>query len=105
MADESKKGAFLSELNSLEAMVSLLVDNYLNLIEKNRKLENQIVQLNKEIEFYKLKASSLENDIERFKGNFENENIFSSLDSREKENLRQKINELIERINYHIGSS
>lgn len=105
MADELKKEGFLSELNSLESMVSMLVDNYLALVEKNKKLENQIIQLNKEIEFYKLKASSLENDIEKFKGNFDKENIFSSLNSREKENLKLKIDELIDRINYHIRSS
>lgn len=103
MPEISKYEIQLNELTSLEVQVSILVERFNDLIKKNADLENQLNHIKRDNEYLKLQLSSLENDLDT---KADSSTIFSaSLSLKERESLKQRINEMISKINYHLSSS
>jgi len=101
----TKYEVFLNELSSLESQISVLAERYQDVVKHLNEIENQNTIVSKENEYLKLQIKTLEKEIETFKGSVERESTFSSLPVKDRESLKQKINELIARINYHLGSN
>jgi hypothetical protein len=50
-----------------------------------------------------LKVNELEEELERLKSSFNQESFLSSLDFTDREKLKEKISELIARLDYHLA--
>lgn len=103
MADTSKYDLFLNEIVSLEKAVQKFVSNNVELEEEKLSLVNRVNKLQKENEILVLKIKDLEKqisvaeDVKTSAGK-------TTLDLTERENLKNQIDDLISRIDYHIRS-
>lgn len=103
MADTSKYDLFLNEIGSLEKAVQKFVSNNVELEEEKLTLTTRVNKLQKENEILVLKIKDLEKQIssaEEVKTSAGKTN----LDLTERENLKNQIDDLISRIDYHIRS-
>ncbi len=104
MVDTSKYDLFLSEIAALEKVAHNFVGKNQELLEVKNELEKKVSQLQSENEILMAKIKELEK-----KANSAEENITTvlskkSLNVSERENLKNQIDELIEKIDYHIHS-
>jgi len=104
VAELSKYDMFLEELSSLEKEIYYFIQKGAELIEANQALSNRINQLEKENETLKKRLSEIESKISR--SMFNEENLFGveRFNAEEREALKNKISELIARIDYHLRS-
>jgi len=104
VAELSKYDMFLEELSSLEKEIYYFIQKGAELIEANQALSNRISQLEKENETLKKRLSEIESKISR--SMFNEENLFGveRFNAEEREALKNKISELIARIDYHLRS-
>ena len=99
----SKYDLFMDEIVSLEKMVQKFVSDNLTIEEEKLVLEKKVSSLQKENEVLVLKIKELEKKIIKT----EEVNSVSgktNLDLSERENLKNQIDDLITRIDYHIRS-
>ncbi len=104
MTDTSKYDLFLKELNSLEKMINSFVQKNNELLETKKVLEKKVTQLQNENEVLKLKIDELEGKVEEVlnkRADLIDNNNISDVD---REALISHIDDLIERIDYHIRS-
>ncbi|GBD90977.1 hypothetical protein BMS3Abin04_01701 [bacterium BMS3Abin04] len=104
MTDTSKYDLFLKELNSLEKMINSFVQKNNELLETKKVLEKKVTQLQNENEVLKLKIDELEGKVEEVlnkRADLIDNNNISDID---REALISHIDDLIERIDYHIRS-
>ena len=99
----SKYDLFMDEIVSLEKMVQKFVSDNLVIEEEKVVLEKKVSSLQKENEVLVLKIKELEKKI------IKTEEVTSvssktNLDLSERENLKNQIDDLITRIDYHIRS-
>ena len=94
----------MDELNSLEKKLYSFVQKSFELNEKNTRLEKKIHQLEKENEVLKLKIEEIEAKLNN--SFLEDPEIFNndSLNLEDREHLKNKISELISKIDYHLRS-
>ncbi len=103
MADTSKYDLFLNEIVSLEKAVQKFVSNNVELEEEKLSLVNRVNKLQKENEILVLKIKDLEKQINVAED--EKTSVGkTNLDLTERENLKNQIDDLISRIDYHIRS-
>jgi predicted nucleic acid-binding Zn-ribbon protein len=94
----------MDELSSLEKQIYLFIQKYQEQFDSNKRLEKTVKNLQKETEVYKLKIEELESKLN--KAVFDVDELFNndSLKLEDKEALRNKVNELITIIDYHLRS-
>ncbi|MFC2136093.1 hypothetical protein ACFLTH_15870 [Bacteroidota bacterium] len=104
MPETSKYDFFMDELNSLEKNLYSFVQKSFELNEKNTRLDKKINQLEKENEVLKLKIDEIESKLNN--SLFEDSEILNnnSLNLEDREYLKNKISELISKIDYHLRS-
>jgi len=103
MADIIKHEILLNELSAIEAQVSTLIHKNKELIGKIGDQEIELLRLRSENSFLQQKIVSLESDI-KTPGNDGDNNIFNSLNLKERENLKVKLQNLLSKIDYHLSS-
>lgn len=105
MQDSSKKyNSFMEELNDLEKQVYVLVQNVDELKVENQELHEEIDQIRNEREVLRLELEEAQvqlNNIDSDGLNGSNPNLF---DPEEREKLKNKIGDLISKIDYHLRS-
>lgn len=103
MADLTKYEILISELSSIEAQLSTLIHKNQDLVEQNAELQGQLIQLKNENTYLTQKLSSIEK--ETSSQNNEGEvNLFNSLNLKERENLKVRLQNLISKIEYHLSA-
>ncbi len=104
MGEGSKYDLFIDELNALEKQIYYFIQKGSELMEANSALNNKIIQLEKENDILKKKISEIELKVN--KTLFNEGNLFGSetIKLEEREVLKNKISELIARIDYHLRS-
>lgn len=104
MAEVSKYDMFIDELNALEKQIYYYVQKGSELIEANKALSNRINQLEKENEILKKRIAEIESKISQ--SNFDEESLFGTENFKleDREALKNKISELIAKIDYHLRS-
>ena len=100
MTDVNKLEVFLNELTSVENQIVLLLDAFHRAEEKRLEAEKQVQILKKEIEYYKLQHENQSFEIETKKIE---KKYFDSVSVKEKEQIRQKIYDLMNKIDSHIA--
>jgi len=87
---------FLNELTSLEKIIYAYVKRSEEVLQENKLLKERISELETENEILKIKIEEIQKK--------ENENSSSKINNQEKEKIKQKIDELIEKIDFHMRS-
>ncbi len=103
MAELSKYEILLNELGSLESQVSIVSDKYHDTINRNKELEEELVNLKREHQILAQRIVKLEGELSKYQDK-NGDDLFDSLNSNEKESLKGKIEGLISRIDSHLSS-
>lgn len=112
MAENNKYDLILSELNSMDGQVLVLRNKWKDTEQRNRELDQQSRSLKQENFELQQKISMLEEEIQNFKKKVEeitlkqsaSDGLFNSLNLKERENLKVKLQNLISKIDYHLTS-
>ena len=104
MNDNSKYDFFMNELVSLEKVLYSYVQKNQETSDRNLILEKKIKNLEKENESYKLKLNDLETKLNNTAFNLSQifDNDFKNTE--DKESLKNKIDDLLKIIDYHLRS-
>lgn len=103
MNDLSKYEIIIKDLTLIETQAEVLKTKAKDIEQRNSQLERIVEQLKAEKEVLVQKIAKLEGEIDRLIGKAEL-NIFNQLNSKEKEALKTQIENLINKINYHLSS-
>ncbi len=103
MAETTKYDILISELNSIESMVSILLSKYKDTYERNIELENKLAEANRQNEMLLQQIARMEEGIQNNK-EANTADLFNSLTMKERDNLKVKLQSLISKIDYHISS-
>ncbi|MGE5399109.1 MAG: hypothetical protein ACM3S2_01825 [Ignavibacteriales bacterium] len=104
MTELSKYDLILDELNSLEKQFYILAKKNKDLLLRIENLERTNREFVFENSSLKSKVVELETRIEELKKENSNLRNGSSLNLKERENLKAQINELISKIDFHLRS-
>lgn len=103
MSDISKYESIINDLNLIETQAEVLKNKTKEIELRNSQIHGTVEKLKAENTLLSQKVSKLEGEIDRLIGKTEL-NIFNSLNSKEKEALKLKIENLINKIEYHLSS-
>jgi cell division septum initiation protein DivIVA len=103
LAEISKNDILISDLSAIETQLSILINKNKDLSTKNIELEETLNSLKKENSVLLQKLAALENEVKNLDENTE-ANLFNSLNLKERENLKVRLQNLITRIDYHLSS-
>lgn len=105
MSDSSKKyDSFMEELNDLEKQVYVLVQNVDELKNENQDLQEEVNQIAKEREVLKLELEETQAQLSNINSEGLNGLDANLFGTEEKEKLKNKIGDLISKIDYHLRS-
>jgi len=99
----SKYESIINDLSLIETQAEVLKNKAKDIELRNIRVERAIEQLKAENAALSQKVVKLEGEIDRLIGKAELD-IFNSLTSKEKETLKSKIENLINKIDYHLSS-
>ncbi|PJA99664.1 MAG: hypothetical protein CO128_02900 [Ignavibacteriales bacterium CG_4_9_14_3_um_filter_30_11] len=104
MSEYSKSETLLNDLNSIETQVSILVSNCSDLTTRNSDIEKKLDSAQKLISDLNQKIKNLELELSEIKKEKDNRSLFNSISQTERANLKNKLQNLLTRIDYHISS-
>lgn len=103
MVDLAKYDSLILDLTAIEAEIATLGNKLKDTEERKTELEIQIAKLRQDNSFLQKKIIELEQEILLSKQD-EAGNIFNTLNTKEKENLKLKLQDIISKIDYHLSS-
>jgi len=104
LSEYSKSETLLNDLNSIETQVSILVSNCSDLTTRNSDIEKKLDSAQKLISDLNQKIKNLELELSEIKKEKDNRSLFNSISQIERANLKNKLQNLLTRIDYHISS-
>jgi hypothetical protein len=103
LAEYSKYEILIKDLNLIESQVSVLNNKYKDELQRNQDLENSVNEMKLENAYLVEKLSKLDSELQNLQtGN--DQDLFHSLNMKEKEDLKLKLRNLLSKIDYHISS-
>jgi len=102
VAEITKYEVLINDLTAIETQLSSLAHKNQELYTKNIELEVQIKQLKSENGFLTQKISKMDVQIQSQKADVET-SLFNSLNLKERENLKVRLQNLISKIEYHLS--
>jgi predicted nucleic acid-binding Zn-ribbon protein len=103
LSENSKQEALLNELSAVYSQVVILVNKYKDVSSHNAGLEKQLMELRESKNVLNEKIIKLEGELNKFQ-NDADLRFLNSLNEKERENLKTKIESLISRINFHLSA-
>ena len=103
MAELSKQEIFINDLSSIESQLTSLLNKFKDIAGRNDDLESEISELRKENAALTQKLVKYEGEIEKLKTESESGQL-NSLNLKEREELKLKLQNLISRINFHLST-
>ena len=103
MVDLAKYDSLIQDLSAIEAEIATLGNKLKDTEERKTELEIQVAKLRQDNSFIQKKIIELEQEILLTKQDEEG-NIFNTLNSKEKENLKLKLQDIISKIDFHLSS-
>jgi septal ring factor EnvC (AmiA/AmiB activator) len=101
--DFAKYDSLIQDLTLIESEIAAIVEKLRVSTQREQELEIQLAKAKQENAVLIKRISELEHQLENTQIKSENE-YFGSLNTKEKEVLKQKIQNLITRIEYHLSS-
>lgn len=102
MNDLAKYDGLLNDFKTVETQVSVLKKKLELCIIQNEEFEKNYAELKKENSALLQKIDKLEKDLSKMLNEGET-NLFNSLNAKERESLKDKLQDLISKIDYHIS--
>jgi chromosome segregation ATPase len=100
----TKYEILVKDLETIETQVSILKHNYQDISKRNKELEQIVSKSEKEKLALQQKISDLQNELKKFHSAVQDEgDLLNSLNLKERESLKVKLQDLIARINYHLS--
>jgi len=103
LVDLAKYDLLIQDLTAIEAEIATLGNKLKDTEERKTELEIQIAKLRQDNSFLQKKIVELEQEISLSKEDEEG-NIFNTLNTKEKENLKLKLQDIISKIDFHLSS-
>lgn len=103
MPDLTKHEILLNELSEIQTLVAELINNLRALRNENSKLERSFSAIREENKMLLQRVEALEKQLEENENNSLN-SVFGSLDNMEREELKNKIQNLVNRLDSHLSS-
>lgn len=103
MVDLAKYDSLIQDLSAIEAEIATLGNKLRDTEERKTELEIQVAKLRQDNSFLQKKIIELEQEILLSKQDEEG-NIFNTLNTKEKENLKLKLQDIISKIDFHLSS-
>ncbi|GMU96487.1 MULTISPECIES: hypothetical protein [Ignavibacterium] len=103
MFDFTKYDSLLQDLTLIESEIAAIVEKFRVSTQREQELEIQLAKVKQENAVLLKRINELEHQLENSQVKSENE-YFGTLNPKEKEVLKQKIQNLITRIEYHLSS-
>ncbi len=103
MVDLAKYDLLIQDLTAIEAEIATLGNKLKDTEERKTELEIQNAKLRQDNSFLQKKIVELEQEILLSKEDEEG-NIFNTLNTKEKENLKLKLQDIISKIDFHLSS-
>ncbi|HLG31526.1 MAG TPA: hypothetical protein VI362_00665 [Ignavibacteriaceae bacterium] len=100
--DLAKYELLISDLNNLESQIVILKNKFNDTIEHSNELEVSLNEVQEDRLLLRKRISELETDVEKIKKDKENIN-FKSLTLEERESLKDKIKDLVKRIDHQLS--
>jgi chromosome segregation ATPase len=100
--DLAKYELLISDLNNLESQIVILKNKFNDTSEHSNELEVSLNEVQEDRLLLRKRISELESDMEKIKKDKENIN-FKSLTLEERESLKDKIKDLVKRIDHHLS--
>ena len=104
MKESSKYDFFMDELSSLEKQMYVFLQRDYELSQENIELMKKLEYLEKENEVLQLKMNELEENLQKRDVITSEGKEGISLNVEEKEQIKNKIDDLISKIDYHLRS-
>jgi uncharacterized protein YlxW (UPF0749 family) len=101
LVDLAKYETLIGDLGKLESQVEILKNKYSDTIGRNKELEISLNEIQQDKNLLHQKISELESELEDTKFKSEEK---SKLNLEEREEIKSKIKELINRIDKHLSS-
>ena len=103
MVDLAKYDSIIHDLSSIEAEIATIGNKLRDTEERKTELEIQVAKLRQDNSSLQKKIIELEQEILLSKQD-DNGNIFNTLNTKEKENLKLKLQDIISKIDFHLSS-
>jgi len=99
--DLAKYETLISDLSTLESQVEILKNKYSDTLQRNKELEVSLNDLQQDKNLLHEKISELESELEQIKLKVEEK---SKLNLEEREELKNKIKDLVSRVDKHLSA-
>lgn len=103
MVDLAKYDSIIHDLSAIEAEIATVGNKLRDTEERKTELEIQVAKLRQDNSVLQKKIIELEQVILLSKQDEEG-NIFNTLNTKEKENLKLKLQDIISKIDFHLSS-
>ncbi len=103
MVDLAKYDSIIQDLSAIEAEIATLGNKLKDTEVRKTELEIQVAKLRQDNSFLQKKIIELEQEVLLSKQDEEG-NIFNTLNTKEKENLKLKLQDIISKIDFHLSS-
>ncbi|HMN26298.1 MAG: hypothetical protein IT276_15890 [Ignavibacteriaceae bacterium] len=103
MVDLAKYDSIIHDLSSIEAEIATIGNKLKDTEQRKTELEIQVAKLRQDNSILQKKMIEYEQEILLSKQDEEG-NIFNTLNSKEKENLKLKLQDIISKIDFHLSS-
>ncbi|MBK7629872.1 MAG: hypothetical protein IPJ23_04075 [Ignavibacteriales bacterium] len=103
MVDLAKYDSIIQDLSGIESEIATIGNKLKDTEERKTELEIQVAKLRQDNSILQKKIIELEQEILLSKQDEEG-NIFNTLNTKEKENLKLKLQDIISKIDFHLSS-
>jgi len=103
LVDLAKYDSIIHDLSSIEAEIATIGNKLKDTEQRKTELEIQVAKLRQDNSILQKKMIEYEQEILLSKQDEEG-NIFNTLNSKEKENLKLKLQDIISKIDFHLSS-
>jgi hypothetical protein len=103
LVDLAKYDSIIHDLSAIEAEIATVGNKLKDTEERKTELEIQVAKLRQDNSFLQKKIIELEQELLLSKQDEEG-NIFNTLNTKEKENLKLKLQDIISKIDFHLSS-
>jgi predicted nuclease with TOPRIM domain len=103
LVDLAKYDALIQDLSAIEAEIATLGNKLKDIEERKSELELEITKVRQENSYLQKRILELEQSLESSKENEEG-TIFNTFNSKEKETIKLKLQDLISKLDYHLSA-
>ncbi len=103
MVDLAKYDSLIQDLSTIEAEIATISNKLQDVEEHKTELEIELSKIRQENSYLQKKIMELEQELATVKGDKE-VNIFNTFNSKEKETIKLKLQDIISKIDFHLSA-